>query len=345
MASVICASRWEASHCMACFYLHGLLGVVTLREPLSLRTVLPPCLTVNPQPDPVPCDWVVRVDHDIMWLAVCFAEHLDLCTGVFQLAAIPHPTNILHKIPIPPPPPHPPPQSKAANSTTHRDPVVRVIKDNLHKGSDDTWPCAFMQQCLTLLWPHVTEFVWQDELDSWNTTMNITADLMYSLDNKATNRTAVSWSCPHKINRNMISSQTGMQSYNDRSTLTIEEIAFSWSIPSNCSTHKHIQMLLITVDTIHTHRDLTKKSEGSSVPYLPFTELCCSHLCHKTTPSPLYKRIIPQILAFCIHVTLTVGQDHSNWYQRVSKLCMCVCVCVCVCACVCVCVCVCVCDH
>ena len=54
MACVICASRWEANHCIACVTASTSmvrLEVVTLWAPLSLCTVLPPCLAVNPQPD------------------------------------------------------------------------------------------------------------------------------------------------------------------------------------------------------------------------------------------------------------------------------------------------------
>ena len=48
------ASRWEASHCIACvtaFTSVARVEVVTLWAPLSSFTVLPPCLTVNHQPD------------------------------------------------------------------------------------------------------------------------------------------------------------------------------------------------------------------------------------------------------------------------------------------------------
>ena len=54
MACVICASRLEASHCIARVTASTSmvrLEVVTLWAPLSSCTVLPPCLTVNPQPD------------------------------------------------------------------------------------------------------------------------------------------------------------------------------------------------------------------------------------------------------------------------------------------------------
>ena len=54
MARVICESRWEASHCIACMtacFSMVRLEVVTLWAPLSSCTVLPSCLTMNPQPD------------------------------------------------------------------------------------------------------------------------------------------------------------------------------------------------------------------------------------------------------------------------------------------------------
>ena len=38
-------------------------------------------LGFEPPTRQVPCDWVVRVDHDTMWLAVGFEEHLYFCTG------------------------------------------------------------------------------------------------------------------------------------------------------------------------------------------------------------------------------------------------------------------------
>ena len=54
MACLICASRWEASHCIACVTASASmvrLEVMTLWAPLSSCTVLSPCLAVNPQPD------------------------------------------------------------------------------------------------------------------------------------------------------------------------------------------------------------------------------------------------------------------------------------------------------
>ena len=54
MACVICASRWKASHCIACVTASTSkvkLEVMTLWAPLSSCTVLSPRLTANPQPD------------------------------------------------------------------------------------------------------------------------------------------------------------------------------------------------------------------------------------------------------------------------------------------------------
>ena len=54
MACVLSASRWKASHCIACVIASTpmvRLEVVTLWVPLSSCTVLPPCLTVNCQTD------------------------------------------------------------------------------------------------------------------------------------------------------------------------------------------------------------------------------------------------------------------------------------------------------
>ena len=45
-----------------------------LWAPLSSCTVLPPYLTMNPQPDGSLVT-AVRVDHDVMWLAVGFNKH------------------------------------------------------------------------------------------------------------------------------------------------------------------------------------------------------------------------------------------------------------------------------
>ena len=53
-ACVICASRWEASHCITCVTAttsNVRLKVMILWAPLSSCADLPPCLTVNPQPD------------------------------------------------------------------------------------------------------------------------------------------------------------------------------------------------------------------------------------------------------------------------------------------------------
>ena len=51
---VICASHWEASHCIVCVTASTSMvrmEVESLGAPLSSCTVLAPCLTVNPQPD------------------------------------------------------------------------------------------------------------------------------------------------------------------------------------------------------------------------------------------------------------------------------------------------------
>ena len=49
MTCVICASRWEAIHCIA--RVTASTSMIRLWDPLSSCTVPPPCLTVNPQPD------------------------------------------------------------------------------------------------------------------------------------------------------------------------------------------------------------------------------------------------------------------------------------------------------
>ena len=54
MACVIFESRYEANHCITCVTASTSmvrLEVVTLWAPLSSCTAIPPCLTVNPQPD------------------------------------------------------------------------------------------------------------------------------------------------------------------------------------------------------------------------------------------------------------------------------------------------------
>ena len=54
MVCVICASRLEASHCVACGTASTSmvrLEIFTLWAPLSSYTILSPCLTVNPHPD------------------------------------------------------------------------------------------------------------------------------------------------------------------------------------------------------------------------------------------------------------------------------------------------------
>ena len=54
---------------------------------------------------------------------------------------------------------------KSKIGPTHRNSVVWVVKDNLHKGSNDTRSSPFMKKSLTLFWSHVAELVWQHELD------------------------------------------------------------------------------------------------------------------------------------------------------------------------------------
>ena len=68
-----------------CLYLHSQAkgrdsvgSTVFVHSPSTLLDREPPAR-------PALCDWTVRVDHDVMWLAVGFEKH---CTGalVFQLA-------------------------------------------------------------------------------------------------------------------------------------------------------------------------------------------------------------------------------------------------------------------
>ena len=83
MACVICASRWEASHCIACVTASTSmvrLEIVTLWAPLFSCTGLPPCLTLNPKPGRS-LETVIRVDHDVMGLAVSFDTHSYFCIG------------------------------------------------------------------------------------------------------------------------------------------------------------------------------------------------------------------------------------------------------------------------
>ena len=83
MACVICASCWQASHCITCVTASASmvrLEVMTLWALLSVCTVLPPCLTMTPT-RPVLCDRAIRVDHNVMSLAVGFHKHLYLCIG------------------------------------------------------------------------------------------------------------------------------------------------------------------------------------------------------------------------------------------------------------------------
>lgn len=53
-------------------------------------------------------------------------------------------------------------------SNTNGNPVVGIVKDDFHEGRDDAWPGAFMQQSLSLLLTHVTEFIRQNKLDCCN---------------------------------------------------------------------------------------------------------------------------------------------------------------------------------
>ena len=89
----VCRERFiESVRMMACvicvtlggYLFYGMtsmvrLEVVTLWAPLSSCTVLPPCLTMNPQPDR---SLVTEPpDHDFMWLTVGFDKHLYFCIG------------------------------------------------------------------------------------------------------------------------------------------------------------------------------------------------------------------------------------------------------------------------
>ena len=72
----------EPLYCMCdCFYLHGQARgcdsvgcTVFVHSPSTL-------LDCEPPTRPVPCDWAVYVDHDVMWLAVGFEKHLYICIG------------------------------------------------------------------------------------------------------------------------------------------------------------------------------------------------------------------------------------------------------------------------
>ena len=62
-----------------CFYLHGQSGGCDW-APLSSCSPST-LLDCEPPIRPVPCDWAVRVDGDVMWLAVGFDKHLYFCIG------------------------------------------------------------------------------------------------------------------------------------------------------------------------------------------------------------------------------------------------------------------------
>ena len=81
MACVVCVSCWEASHCIA-FVAASTSMVrledVTLWVPLPLCKVLPPSLTVNPQPDWSP------VTEPFRWITMSCGLHLvstSICTS------------------------------------------------------------------------------------------------------------------------------------------------------------------------------------------------------------------------------------------------------------------------
>ena len=74
MAWVICASRWEASHCIACVTASNSmvrLEVVTVGSTVFVHSPST-LLDCEPHTRPVHCDWAVCVDDDVMWLAVGF---------------------------------------------------------------------------------------------------------------------------------------------------------------------------------------------------------------------------------------------------------------------------------
>jgi len=53
--------------------------------------------------------------------------------------------------------------------TTHWNPVVRVVEDDLHIGGDDAGTCSLVEERLALLWPQVGELIAQHELDGCKT--------------------------------------------------------------------------------------------------------------------------------------------------------------------------------
>ena len=92
MACVICASRWEACHCIACVTAStsiGRLEVVTLWAPLFSCTVLPPCLTVNPQSDR---SFVTEPSVSIMMSCGLLLALTSICTSALVFFSWPFTT-------------------------------------------------------------------------------------------------------------------------------------------------------------------------------------------------------------------------------------------------------------
>ena len=82
IACIICVPCCEARHfaCVChCFYLHGQTG--DCHHSLRLQSFNPAWLGCETPTRPVPCDWAVPEDHNVMWLAVGFDEHVYFCIG------------------------------------------------------------------------------------------------------------------------------------------------------------------------------------------------------------------------------------------------------------------------
>ena len=64
-----------------CFYFHGQArGRDSVGSTVFVHS-LSTLLDCEPPTKPVPCDWAICVDHDVMWLAVGFDKHLYFCIG------------------------------------------------------------------------------------------------------------------------------------------------------------------------------------------------------------------------------------------------------------------------